>query len=184
MKYSFGAKKLPDGVLVHEIRAHELTAGSPHELEFYKAAGQYYHLLGNKSRKVKQVDVYTSPKNEEKYRAQKEELKGLGKSHEETWVFHGTPDSKNVEEICCNGFKVGGAGVPFQNGDTYGRGVYTAQGPDTPISYGDNSSCVILCLGLLGTCDKQEIDDSWRPHSDWIVFKDPAQLLPKYVVHF
>jgi len=184
LKYSFGAKKLPDGVLVHEIRAHELTAGSPHELEFYKAAGQYYHLLGNKSRKVKQVDVYTSPKNEEKYRAQKEELKGLGKSHEETWVFHGTPDSKNVEEICCNGFKVGGAGVDIQNGDTYGRGVYTAQGPDTPISYGDNSSCVILCLGLLGTCDKQEIDDSWRPHSDWIVFKDPAQLLPKYVVHF
>jgi hypothetical protein len=183
-QYSFGARKLTDEVSVYEIRAHELKTGSREEAEFYKASGQYYHLLGDKSRKVNQVDVYISKKNEKKYLAQKEKLKSLGKSHEETWVFHGTSDGKVVKEICCNGFKVGGEEVLIQNGAAYGHGVYTAQGPDTPMTYGKSSSRVILCLGLLGTCGKQGIDDSWRPNSDWVVFKDPAQLLPKYVVHF
>ena len=71
------------------------------------------------------------------------------------------------------------------NAAVYGHGIYAATGPSTPMGYGQLSRSVILCLALPGKRGgRQEVDDSWYPRDDWVVFKTGAQLHPKYVVHF
>ena len=84
--------------------------------------------------------------------------------------------------------------VPIRNGNVYGNGVYTATGPETPWNYAGNPRTgrgnvgkVILSMALPGTTKGEKEargGDSWKPHSDWLVFKSGSQLLPKYVIHF
>ena len=57
------------------------------------------------------------------------------------------------------------------------------------MGYGQSSSSVILCKALPGKAGPQGVGDSWKPPhseqvSDWVIFRQAAQLLPKYVVHF
>ena len=101
------------------------------------------------------------------------------------WVFHGTPTS-NLDGIAQHGFQAGGQGnVPIANGAAYGRGVYTAVGPDTPMHYG-HGQAVILALAKPGKVGKRESDDcdSWQPKGDWYIFRSGAQLLPAYILYF
>jgi len=135
---------------------------------------------------VKQIDVYESKPVQVAY----ERLKAQFSSRdlkEEIWVFHGTSSAATVQSICTGGFKVAGqpGGPPIASGTAYGHGIYAATGPSTPMGYGKDSRSVILCLALPGKRGTQrEVDDSWYPRGDWVVFKTGAQLLPKYVVHF
>jgi len=101
------------------------------------------------------------------------------------WVFHGTPQKENIESICVSGFKVGGQGVGIAHGAAYGKGVYTAKGPSTPLGYGQDAKAVILCKALSGKRgNKAEEHDSWAPNQDWLIFKTAEQLLPVYVLHY
>jgi len=145
-------------------------------------------LLGkvDQENQVKQIDVYESKPVQVAY----ERLKAQFSSRdlkEEIWVFHGTSSAATVQSICTGGFKVAGqpGGPPIASGTAYGHGIYAATGPSTPMGYGKDSRSVILCLALPGKRGTQrEVDDSWYPRGDWVVFKTGAQLLPKYVVHF
>ena len=50
------------------------------------------------------------------------EFKEAGKDTQKIWIFHGTPQKKNVTKICTDGFLVGGQdGHPIANADVYGK---------------------------------------------------------------
>jgi hypothetical protein len=50
------------------------------------------------------------------------EFKEAGKDTQQIWIFHGTPQKKNVTKICTDGFLVGGQdGHPIANADVYGK---------------------------------------------------------------
>ena len=185
--WSRPAQTIAVGVSKHEIKAHELGSAHTKELfEFNFATGQYMRLLGTSAQQVKQVDVYESKPVQDAYERLKAQFSARGLK-EEIWVFHGTSSAATVQSICTGGFKVAGqpGGPPIANGAVYGHGIYAATGPRTPMGYGQGSRSVILCLALPGKRGtRQEVDDSWYPRDDWVVFKTSAQLLPKYVVHF
>ncbi len=150
------------------------------------ACAQFLRLLGSKA-EVLQVDIYDSLAVQARYMAKIDEFTGAKKPTKEVWVFHGT-SPENIEKICRDGFKIGGQGVPIVNGAVYGRGVYTATGPNTPVQYAKKGDSIILCKSLpgmtKGSTDKDG-GDSWTPpKSDWMIFKTVEQLLPKYVVYF
>ena len=152
--------------------------------EFSMATGHFWRLLGS-HKDIKQVDVYDSPVVQAAYEDKRSEFERAKKPTTETWVFHGTHETWNIEKICESGFKVGGQNVQIAHGAAYGRGVYTAEGPRTPMSYG-NQKAVILCKALPGDCSKgQGNGDSWVPQlgSDWRIFKTAEQLLPVYVLY-
>ena len=175
------------GVSKHEIKAHEVGSAHTKELsEFNFATGQYVRLLGTSAEQVKQVDVYESKPVQDAYERLKAQFSARGLK-EEIWVFHGTSSAATVQTICTGGFKVAGqpGGPKIANGAVHGHGIYAATGPKSPKFYGKDSRSVILCLALPGKRGGlQEVDDSWYPRDDWVVFKKDAQLLPKYVVHF
>ena len=174
------------GVGCHKISADKLGADDSKELyHFNFAVGQFVRLLaGVTPPKVTRVDVYESPWVEDAFTQKKADLERHGTPPDQIWVFHGTKTSGDVEAICSGGFKVGGQGVGVANGSAYGKGVYTATGPGTPMGYGQSSRSVILCKALPGTTGPQGVGDSWKPCNDWVIFREAAQLLPKYVVHF
>ena len=117
----------------------------------------------------------------ERWAAKKQEIGGSSRA---IWVFHGTA-AENIGSIMTDGFKVGGPGGNAPNGRAYGDGIYTADGPDTPLlSYG-KGKCVILARAFEGVSSEGAgCGDSWRPKADWVVFKDGAQLLPQYAIYF
>jgi len=179
------------GVSKHEIKAHEVGSAHTKELsEFNFACGQYVRLLGTSAERVMQVDVYESKPIQDAYERLNAQVSARDLKEEiwvHVWVFHGTSSAATVQSKCTGGFKVGGqpGGPPIANAARYGHGIYAATGPSTPMGYGKDSRSVILCMALPGKRGtRQEVDDSWYPRDDWVVFKTGAQLLPKYVVHF
>jgi hypothetical protein len=155
-------------------------------MEWNMAAMQFVKLTGKPVASVTKVDVYECPSVEAKFNSTKREFAAKGESNmKEKWVFHGTKTEATVTLIMTGGFKVGGEeGVPIVNGAAWGRGVYTATGASTPISYAGGTKQVILARGLLGTVGQQGVTDSWKPKQDWIIFRRGGQLLPRYVVHY
>jgi hypothetical protein len=55
---------------------------------------------------VQRVDVYSSPVTKAKYDAKRQEFAAQGISTAETWVFHGTKSTDNLDSIMTEGFKV------------------------------------------------------------------------------
>lgn len=53
----------------------------------------------------------------------------------------------------------------------------------TPMQY-SGGGAVIICQALPGTTGAQGQSDSWRPKSDWFVFKRGSQLYPRFVVWY
>ena len=160
--------------------------------EFNIAYGHFFRLMGfrrNQSQQIAiaQVDVYVNPLLAGQFQQELAGLSGRGRPCEEDWVFHGTGSTENVAKIMLEGFKVGGSdGVPVVNGTAYGNGVYTAKGPDTPMTYGKATGQIILARALRGRrgdCVSDDAD-SWEPSKDWVVFRRGQQLLPVYVVHY
>jgi hypothetical protein len=76
----------------------------------------------------------------------------------------------------------------------HGRGVYTATGPSTPITFARDCNSVILATGLNGVTGIVGQGDNWKPvgkfcrkllqENDWRIFRTGEQLLPRYVIHF
>ena len=156
-------------------------------IEYNMAYGQFLRLIqAGRLVTVTQVDVYENQRLRDCYNHTRSQLSGSGRSCEEIWVFHGT-SAENVAAIMLNGFQAGGSeGVPIVNGAVFGNGIYTAKGPDTPMSYGSGARQVILARALRGRCGRDSTggDDSWEPKGDWVVFRKGEQLLPVFVVHF
>ena len=176
---------LPGNTVVRTIKAEQIGSEISRESdEFNMAVGHFLRLYGA-HRAVKKVDVYDSLDVQSAYKKKKSEFEMAGKSTCEKWVFHGT-SVENIPKICFHGFEVGGKGVKIANGRAYGQGVYTSQGPGTPLQYGKDNA-VILCKALPGKCKEAEADgvDSWTPPSkkDWLILRAPQQLLPLYVLH-
>jgi hypothetical protein len=88
------------------------------------------------------------------------------------------------------GKKYNGKAFPVANGTAYGQGVYSATGPDTPMSYSRaGNQSIILAMALKGKFapSKARGLDSWSngsAGSDWLIFADDEQVLPVYVVHY
>eukprot|EP00961_Rhodomonas_salina_P069051 927172-Rhodomonas_salina.1 len=178
------------GVSVRKIMAADVQESTDsrelHEFNF--AIGNFARLVGE-YKNVTQVDVYESAEVQRVYMEKAEEFAKRKKNDKirVRWVFHGT-ESRNIEQICRAGFKVGGSDsrVPVVNGAVYGPGVYTAIGPSTPMGYSRGGS-IILCQALPGVTGSDYRDptiDSWSPKPDWMIFRTAEQLLPKYVLHF
>jgi hypothetical protein len=179
------SQRLNNGVTVRKIKEADVGVTDSKELEeFNKAVGHYMRLMGQSSRKVTQVDVYDSPNVEKTFQDKEADFQAKKVDTKRIWVFHGTAED-NIEKICCGGFRVA-HGDQIKNGAAYGHGVYTATGPQTPMSYADRTGCgaVILSLALPGMTGQQEQADSWVPQSDWMIFKTGEQLCPKYVVRY
>lgn len=175
---------------VYEVRPDMIHDGvhCKEQTEFNFAAQQLIRLTGRENSKmsISSIEVYKSPYVESNWRRKREEfatLFNLDSKHVETvWVFHGTGNGVD-KKICETGFRVA-KGSQVLNGTAHGNGVYTAVGPDTPITYSSRGqgSTVILSQALIGREGRG--GDSWKPRGDWIVFKDAAQLLPKYIIHY
>lgn len=179
---------------IYAIETEDVLDGidTPENKEYNFAMGQFLKL-GNK-KKIVRVDVYRNEKLTKHFEEKKLEFQNSNKSTDACWVFHGT-EKRNVSSIFDEGFKVGGInGHSIKHGSAYGRGVYTAIGPQTPELYSKNSKQLILSKGLLGKYQSNQRSgktktgqiDSWSPKSkkDWRIFKDSAQLLPLYVIHY
>ena len=155
---------------------------------FHKALAAWAGMKGSQldPRAIMQVDFYENSHLRARFRAKEIEFNNAGKMDPPVWVFHGPnrSDRSVIDKIMQEGFKVGGRDVSTANGSAHGRGIYTATGPQTPLSYNQNR--IILAKALKGT--KADSDrpgaDSWQPKQDWLIFKDGAQLLPRYVLHF
>lgn len=174
--------------------------------EYNFAMAQLVRLLPN-AELPDRVEYYESPSVTARFNTKKLSFEQIsGKKQDPLWVFHGT-STQNVESIMTGGFKVGGVdkGIALAHGAAHGNGVYTAIGPNTPMSYsasadarnglsqynfsgaggGDGKIKIILALALEGNVKGngvRNVSDSWKPHSDWMIFKDGAQLMPKYVI--
>lgn len=115
-------------------------------------------------------------------RKKKRKFKKRGLPIEEQILFHGT-NSKNIEKIVTEGFKIGGKkGHAVTNGTSYGKGIYTAKSNATPISYSRDRNVVIALKAITG-----KKNTHWRSpckEKDWIILQSSKQTLPCYIVHF
>jgi hypothetical protein len=99
--------------------------------------------------------------------------------------------SSYVLAIClapnCLWCQVGGRDVLLANGATFGSGVFTATAANEACQYNSDSGCVILSRALQGKSGKSHADNtahSWPAGDDCIVFRESAQLLPVFVIHY
>lgn len=164
--------------LKHSREAVDMTTDALH---FSLAATQFTLMFQGKAR-PRSVSLWVNPVLKKQYDAKRAEFQSAGKPIEEVWVFHGTGHDV-TEQICQDGFKIGGQDVAVAHGTVHGTGVYTATGPLSPMAYNqnrDSNKHVILAKGLLGTRDV----DSRAPKADWLVFNTKEQLLPLYVVYY
>jgi hypothetical protein len=78
--------------------------------------------------------------------------------------------------------------VPTAHGAKHGHGVYTATASAVAQSIGAQTRSVILSRALQGKTGTSHTDksaDSWPAGGPGcIVFRDSAQLLPVFVVHY
>lgn len=162
---------------------------------FSKSAFQFCNLTDKPPSSVLMVDVYVDNHfvEEQFYDTRRRFREKYDEKGRECWVFHGTR-SENIAKIMVEGFGVGGEDVGVKNGSAYGKGVYTATGPTTPITYARDCRCIILARALEGKHSptkrhpnpKETLQtcDSWSPVKHWMVFRKGCQLLPRYVVYY
>eukprot|EP00051_Salpingoeca_urceolata_P005684 m.75835 g.75835 ORF g.75835 m.75835 type:complete len:590 (+) comp14495_c1_seq3:333-2102(+) len=173
------------GVVKHTLRHQGERAQSTMTYESYhfNQAVAQCTLMTKRKVNVTHVDCYENPALVRKF---DDTATKLG-DDEEVWVFHGT-SSDSVPSIMQNGFLVGGDGVAIKNGAAFGRGVYTATGPDTPMGYaGSQSRQIILARARRGKCiggHQRFGGDSWVPKENWLVLAKSQQVLPVYVIHY
>jgi hypothetical protein len=176
-------KELPDGGGMYVITRESLSSGEDtrEQQEFNFAQGQVARLhVHDGGVRVQRVYVFDVPLMSAVFASKKDAMPDGG--GREIWVFHGT-NKANIVPIMTGGFKVGGEeGHEVANGVAFGRGVYTAVGPGTPMRYSGEDRCIILAKALEGTRGLQGSGDSWAPRDDWLVFKSAEQVWPKYVV--
>jgi hypothetical protein len=73
------------------------------------------------------------------------------------------------------------------HGASHGQGVYTATASIVSQGVGGQTRSVILSRALPGTVGASYADaaaHSWSAGSDCLVFRESAQLLPVFVVHY
>jgi len=93
-------------------------------------------------------------------------------------VFHGTMTA-NFPNIQKRGFLVPGkSGVPIVNGNAYGSGIYLSTCPKMSLSYVRDHPKLLVCALLEG--DRSKVTS----HGNIRVAKDPAYVLPCYVLHY
>lgn len=191
-----------------------LSTYSKETVEFNQNAAVFSRLLDLPVSRVTEVQVIEYNDNslvKVRYQAMKDKLFNLGYK-KEVYVFHGTGRELNFHGIVENGFQVGGTNdIEVANGSAYGAGIYTALGPDAPISYSHGTAKVILALGLEGKTDEfnrsnvqnenitnlyERIEGEGREeevltntiipylHPSWRVFQKPQQLLPVAIIAF
>ena len=175
-------EKLNGGVVKYTI-TNPGSSYTKELCEYNMAFAQFSRLVEGCQPKVQKIDVYENPAMQARFDAEQARMAGEGIVADVTWVFHGTSTCSNIESIMVEGFKVGGEDVPVAHGSVYGRGVYSATSPNTPMMYAAGVQQVILALALKEK-PGQSRGISWEPRKDWIVFRSGSQLLPRYVVHF
>ena len=126
--WSSPVRDIAPGVRQYQIKKEDLTTENTNDLhQFQFAAGHFSRLTGKGVDKVNRIDSWYNDTVKSSYEEERERL-GASK---EVFVFHGT-NPANIDPIMTTGLKVGGQGeVGVANGDTFGRGVYTADGPGT-----------------------------------------------------
>jgi hypothetical protein len=193
-----GCRVIRAGIVRYELRGDPGHGDTREVREYNMAFGQCLRLHsgpGSGFLNITGVDVYENAPLAARFARERGRLLRAGAPVGETWVFHGTGTADNVVSIMCDGFKVGGStdGIPIVNGAVHGKGVYTAKGPNTPMSYGRRTGQVILARALQGRRGAVAPPlgggglagpDSWEPTGDWVVFRGGEQLLPVYVVHY
>ena len=145
--------EIKPGVTKRVVLAAELTSRHSLELqEFNFAASQFARLLNSSASKVTQVDIWNSAEAKKRF----DDTACILGEYEAIWVFHGTK-AANIENIMTSGFKVGGRDTDVVNGNSYGTGVYTAEGPGTPLAYSPDSKQLILAKASAGYNRNQTI---------------------------
>jgi hypothetical protein len=92
-------------------------------------------------------------------------------------VFHGTMTA-NFSNIQKRGFLVPGrSGLPVVNGNAYGSGIYLSTCPKMSLSYVRDHPKLLVCAILEG-------DSKVTHHGVIRVAKDPAYVLPCYILHY
>ena len=188
--------------IVGEFEDHHLGVAFKQLIEMFSAGSRQHRqqlgarMLGGYGHqpvpRISRVEFFDNPFLQRRFEATKGSM-----SCEEQWVFHGTASEQVAQNIMLEGFLVAGdvshitgAPIPVANGNSYGCGVYTAQGPDTPMAYMKSSKCIVLARALLGNHAATERGgggvDSWTPssHPDWVIFARKELLLPCYLVYF
>jgi len=103
---------------------------------------------------------------------------GNGKNWNVKLVFHGTMTA-NFANIQKRGFLVPGkSGLPVVNGNAYGSGIYLSTCPKMSLSYVRDHPKLLVCALLEG--DRTKVTS----HGVIRVAKDPAYVLPCYILHY
>ena len=189
--------KLHMGCSIYAIKNSKCSDNTRETNEFNKYAAQFCKLLPavsvDRVQEVQKIEYELNSNVLLRYQQKKLEFAAKDLPTER-FVFHGTGQEKNFEAIAEEGFVVGGSlpGVPVANGAAYGKGVYTAIGPATPIQYSGKIAKVILALGLEGAkgdCNYKgqrngNIDTISVQGKDWLIFTSSDQLLPVAIIVF
>jgi hypothetical protein len=153
---------------------------------YYKALSAFMWDLhpGKKNELMKQYNIkfniltvhrIINPVLQDKYNSAKARIMKEGIDPLEKYVFHAT-QPQFYEEICKNGFKIGGIDVNVKIGQAYGYGIYTATDPTMSIYFYKNKQ-IILCKGLTGRSapgpikTEEEFKNNTEYHSTFIDFK-------------
>jgi len=186
LQWSIEPEVLSPSCRVYRITRQAASGVSKEAMEYNMWAAQLAKLSHVPINQIAQVDrvLYSAESPViQAYYSKKRELGASGKGYDiEQYVFHGTGTETALRSIVTNGFIIGGtvAGVPILNGAAHGQGVYTAIGPTTPMGYGVGTGKVVLARTMPGVLNIHSV----RPNGDWIVFRDPALLLPLAIITF
>ena len=135
--------------------------------------------------KIRKVSKIVNPDLQKLYDKHKSKMKRDKIDPDEKWVFHGTQDHI-YDEICRNGFKVGGLDVGVRIGTACGYGVYTATDPTMSIAYYSNKR-IILCKGLTGKKSLNKIDNTneFLSNTEYhSFFQDNRGIMSNFYVFF
>eukprot|EP00981_Chlorochromonas_danica_P014047 scaffold7245_cov197-Ochromonas_danica.AAC.7 len=108
---------------------------------------------------------------------------GSDKVHKIEPVFHGTPERWRATNIALKSFDLS----IVRNGRSSGNGVYTATDIQTPLGYSNNQGSILQMKAILAPNDhgyQAEMKGPPFTPGTILVFRQAAQVLPRYVIDF
>lgn len=95
-------------------------------------------------------------------------------------VFHGTPERWRATAIAIHGFDTS----IRLNGRALGDGIYSANTPDTPLGYTNNTGSLLYMQGMVTKEDHGQESAGNAAPGTVFVFRQAERVLPLYIVDF
>lgn len=147
----------------------------------FRIALSQYHMYMGKSAKATKIEIIENGMLSSRYQQFMSSHRPHGTLPKEVYVFHGSKE--NIYPLIAKeGFKIGGQdGHVATTGSAHGVGVYSSQSPDVAKGYARNGTKMLICCAY-PTPDTHLVGKD-VPYT-MIIFKNKAQIIPMYLVHW